>query len=100
MSAALWGRSRMCPMEDSTTYPGPRYPEMVRALAGDSTMTSLCATAWLLILCDVIDAWVRPTGCLRAVKVARQGNGPVHPSSPDAGAVSYTHLTLPTIYSV
>src|SRR5512139_1376913 len=27
-------------MDDSTTYPVPRNPEMVRALAGDSTMTS------------------------------------------------------------
>src|SRR5256885_16731141 len=27
-------------MLDSTTYPLPRYPAIVRALAGDSTMTS------------------------------------------------------------
>src|SRR5215472_17999494 len=30
-------------MLDSTTYPLPRYPAMVRALAGDSTMTSRLA---------------------------------------------------------
>ena len=40
ISAALSGMSRMWPMLDSTTYPWPRYPAMVRALAGDSTMTS------------------------------------------------------------
>ncbi len=34
----------MWPMEDSTTYPGPRYPPIVRAFAGDSTITNLCAT--------------------------------------------------------
>src|SRR5438445_13465032 len=40
ISAALSGMSLMWPMLDSTTYPGPRYPAMVRALAGDSTITS------------------------------------------------------------
>src|SRR5579875_3075396 len=38
-SAALRGRSRMCPMDDSTSYSDPRRPEIVLALAGDSTMT-------------------------------------------------------------
>jgi hypothetical protein len=33
--------SRMWPTLDSTTYPEPRYPAMVLALEGDSTMTSL-----------------------------------------------------------
>src|SRR6056297_1175770 len=40
-SAALRGRSRMWPTEESTTYSSPRYPAMVFALAGDSTITSL-----------------------------------------------------------
>ena len=34
------GRSRMWPMEATTSYPGPRYFCMVLALAGDSTITS------------------------------------------------------------
>src|SRR5699024_5770449 len=38
-SAAPRGRSRMWPREDSTMYPEPRYDPMVRALAGDSTIT-------------------------------------------------------------
>src|SRR5579859_1194336 len=41
ISAALSGMSRMWPTLDSTTYPRPRYPAMVRALDGDSTMTSV-----------------------------------------------------------
>src|SRR5687768_7742821 len=39
-SAGLAGRSRTWPIDDSTTYSDPRNPAMVRALAGDSTMTS------------------------------------------------------------
>src|SRR3954447_21153094 len=39
MSAARSGRSRMWPTLDSTTKPSPRYPAIVFALAGDSTMT-------------------------------------------------------------
>src|SRR5690349_5958407 len=35
----LLGRSRTCPLEARTSKPGPRYFPMVRALAGDSTMT-------------------------------------------------------------
>src|SRR2546423_13158001 len=38
-SLALRGRSRMWPIEDSTTKSRPRMPAMVFALAGDSTMT-------------------------------------------------------------
>src|SRR6266550_1976156 len=38
-SLALRGRSRMWPIEDSTTKSLPRMPAMVFALAGDSTMT-------------------------------------------------------------
>src|SRR4051812_48118711 len=34
----------MWPMEDSTTYPWPRDPPIVRAFAGDSTITNLWAT--------------------------------------------------------
>jgi hypothetical protein len=33
-------RSRMWPTDDSTTKSSPRIPSMVRALAGDSTITS------------------------------------------------------------
>src|SRR3954449_1361045 len=33
------GRSRTCPYEASTRYPGPRYRSIVRAFAGDSTIT-------------------------------------------------------------
>ena len=39
-SAALRGRSRMWPIDDSTTTSRPRNPAMVLALAGDSTITS------------------------------------------------------------
>ena len=39
-SAALRGRSRTCPIDDSTTKSPPRKREIVRALAGDSTITS------------------------------------------------------------
>src|SRR3954469_165995 len=35
----LLGRSRTCPLEARTSNPGPRYFPMVRALAGDSTIT-------------------------------------------------------------
>src|SRR5690554_228503 len=45
MSLADRGRSRMCPIDDSTTKPLPRKPAMVRALAGDSTMTRDLLTA-------------------------------------------------------
>src|SRR6266568_9018583 len=38
-SLALRGRSRIWPMEDSTTKSFPRIPAMVFAFAGDSTMT-------------------------------------------------------------
>src|SRR4051794_13396235 len=53
---------------------------MVRALAGDSTMTSLCATSWLLILCcaALIAPGDYPSG---PVKVARRRNELSHPSS-------------------
>ena len=36
-------RSRMCPIEDFTTKSFPRYPSMVLAFAGDSTMTRFLA---------------------------------------------------------
>jgi len=39
ISAADEGRSRICPIEDSTVKPGPRYLAIVLALAGDSTIT-------------------------------------------------------------
>src|SRR5207248_9478840 len=39
-SAALRGRSRTCPIDDSTTKSPPRKREIVRAFAGDSTITS------------------------------------------------------------
>src|SRR5215208_5008391 len=39
-SAARSGRSLMCPMLDSTENSGPRKREIVRAFAGDSTITS------------------------------------------------------------
>ena len=35
----------MWPIEDSTTKSGPRYPAMVFAFAGDSTMTSFLGIA-------------------------------------------------------
>ena len=44
-SSAPRGRSRMCPTDDSTMKSGPSMPPMVRALAGDSTMTSALPTA-------------------------------------------------------
>ena len=34
------GRSRICPIEATTRKPEPRYLLIVRALAGDSTMTN------------------------------------------------------------
>src|SRR6478735_10805948 len=37
-------------MDDSTTYPWPRYPPIVRAFAGDSTITNLWATGLCLLL--------------------------------------------------
>src|SRR5688572_30154152 len=37
----LFGKSRTCPIEARTVYPDPRYLPIVRAFAGDSTMTSL-----------------------------------------------------------
>src|SRR5438270_13833833 len=39
-SAAFLGRSRTWPIDDSTTKSPPRKREIVRALAGDSTITS------------------------------------------------------------
>src|SRR5256885_11516831 len=39
-SAAFRGRSRTCPIDDSTMKSPPRKREIVRALAGDSTITS------------------------------------------------------------
>src|SRR5690625_3468743 len=41
-SSEGWGRSRICPTLASTWNSGPRYPLIVRAFAGDSTMTSFC----------------------------------------------------------
>ena len=66
----------MWPIEDSTTYPEPRYPPMVRAFAGDSTMTNLCATyADSLSLSGA----VRPGSLtVRPITVAR---GPRHGSA-------------------
>src|SRR5690606_13287336 len=40
ISLRPWGRSRTWPMLASTTNEGPRNFEIVRALAGDSTITS------------------------------------------------------------
>ena len=37
--SAFSGRSRMCPTDASTRKPSPRHFSMVRAFAGDSTMT-------------------------------------------------------------
>ena len=39
ISEALAGRSRTCPMLAITVYSRPRYPPILRALAGDSTTT-------------------------------------------------------------
>ena len=39
ISDAEEGISRICPIDDSTTYSGPRKPSIVRAFAGDSTIT-------------------------------------------------------------
>ena len=36
----LFGKSRMWPIDAVTEYPLPRYRSIVRALAGDSTITS------------------------------------------------------------
>ena len=44
-SSAPRGRSRMWPTEDSTMKSGPSMPPIVRALAGDSTITSALPTA-------------------------------------------------------
>src|SRR5690625_2875733 len=41
-SSEGWGRARICPTLASTWNSGPRYPLIVRAFAGDSTMTSFC----------------------------------------------------------
>src|SRR5438270_12454035 len=43
-SAAFRGRSRTCPIDDSTMKSSPRKREIVRALAGDSTITRGLAT--------------------------------------------------------
>src|SRR5882757_1344748 len=40
ISSAPLGRSRMWPKLDSTTYPDPRKPAIIRAFFGDSTITS------------------------------------------------------------
>jgi hypothetical protein len=40
-------------MDDSTTKSRPRYPAMVRALAGDSTMTSLLTEGLFFLLAGV-----------------------------------------------
>ena len=39
ISSAPLGRSRMWPKLDSTTYPDPRKPAIIRAFFGDSTIT-------------------------------------------------------------
>jgi hypothetical protein len=39
-ASPLGSRSRTAPIDASTTKSSPRYRAMVRALAGDSTMTS------------------------------------------------------------
>src|SRR5919199_1084298 len=44
MSLGSRGRSRMCPTDDSTTKSSPRKRAIVRALAGDSTITRGLAT--------------------------------------------------------
>src|SRR5688572_3188488 len=44
ISAAEFGRSRMCPIDASTWKPSGRKAAIVRALAGDSTMTRLFST--------------------------------------------------------
>src|SRR5918995_891552 len=44
-SLARFGRSRMCPMLDSTTKSPPRYPAIVFAFAGLSTITSFFGMA-------------------------------------------------------
>ncbi len=46
-SSAPRGRSRMCPTDDSTMKSGPSMPLIVRALAGDSTITSALPMAHL-----------------------------------------------------
>ena len=43
----LLGRSRTCPMDAFTSYPGPRYLPMVLALDGDSTITKSVLLATL-----------------------------------------------------
>src|SRR5690242_15071805 len=47
-------------MDASTTYPGPRYPPIVLAFAGDSTITSLVpACADLLATVTPVPCWTR-----------------------------------------
>src|SRR3989338_6235600 len=48
----LFGRSRKCPKDDSTLYPLPRNFEMVFALVGDSTITSVFIEEfYVLVVC-------------------------------------------------
>src|SRR6478735_5642724 len=56
------GRSRMCPTLASTSYPSPRYPAIVRALAGDSTMTSLRPADMRSCFLRTADPWCRACG--------------------------------------
>ena len=44
--------------------------------------------------------WVNPYPSVRIPLFARNVVSTSHPLAAQAGSVSYTHLTLPTIYSV
>src|ERR1700754_3348116 len=87
-SAALRGRSRMCPREDSTTKFRPRYEAILRALAGDSTITSRRGSdpfAVPLFFVLVVPATLVPLSCqahsqLDSVHVAHRDTYPQVPS--------------------
>ena len=69
----------MWPIDDSTMKSGPSMPPMVRALAGDSTMTSALPTAHLAVGAG----WEKGVGmvtseCGSVTRLSRAGRRPGH----------------------
>src|ERR1044072_1890088 len=99
-SAALRGRSRMCPREDSTTKFRPRYEAILRAFAGDSTITSRRGSDPLAVpvfFVLAVPATPVPLSCrahsqLDSVHVAHCDTSPQVPSGtlPDPSRPLYT----------
>ena len=86
ISLAPCGRSRTWPMLASTVYPRPRNLEIVRALAGDSTITRALrpdvADFFAMLSSIRIADWANSKGCVKYRRRTARSSEGIHLPTP------------------